>query len=87
MSFNVETGIRHGCTPVTVSQSLRDQARFPRLLVYYIEKNQHDLVRSTIRTIKSKGLPVDSQIAALIKQFERGENAAGCEEMSFQFQD
>ena len=51
MSLDVKTGIRHACTPVAVSQALRDQARFPRLLVYYLEKEQHDLATSTIRTM------------------------------------
>jgi hypothetical protein len=51
-----------------------------------------NLIQSTIRTIK-KGqgaalqLPWDSHMAALSEQHERGEKAAGCEEMAFELHD
>jgi hypothetical protein len=49
IKLNVETGIRQKHSPVVVTQALHHQVRIPRLLVYYIEKNQHELAHSAIR--------------------------------------
>ena len=66
ISCSEGTGIRQGCSPVAVSQTLRDEARYPRLLVYYIAKNQHDLAQSTIRTMLAHALIPNSCVFCLV---------------------
>ena len=73
------TGIHHSCSPVAVSQMLRDQARLPRLLAYYIEMEQHDLAQATLRAIRRKKVPLDSRVAAVVDRYEA---QVGCQDLS-----
>jgi hypothetical protein len=92
ISLAVQTGIRHSVAPVAVSEKLREQARIPRLLVYYIEKKQHALAHSAIKEIRKKQLPVDAQVAALIDKYEEETHSSAgglsvYKEPSFEFGD